>query len=166
MNSVRLNSLLRSAQLSIHSGWLALNFITGTNPNLKRLNMCTCLRKGPISLILVSEIWSTNRYRYISISKLVTSILSVSNQKFSLFSAIRYISSFLQNKMYNVLILLCFFCELKWIATLLTDVNKWIICYHKRYGWVNNDHLVFSAFLLKKFLTLISISDIDKSVFH
>ncbi len=60
-----------------------------------------------------SEISSKNRYRYISISKSVLSTLSILNQKCYLFSAIRYISSFLQNKMYNVLILLCFLCELK-----------------------------------------------------
>ncbi len=66
---------------------------------------------------VVSEISSKNRYRYISISKLVISILSISisisNKKFYLFSANRLISSFLQNKMYNVLIFLYFLCELK-----------------------------------------------------
>ncbi len=48
-------------------------------------------------------------------SKLVISISSilVSNQTFYLSSAIRYISSFLQNKMFNVLILFCFLYELK-----------------------------------------------------
>ncbi len=49
---------------------------------------------------------------YISISELVISILSISNQKFYLLSAIREISLFLQYKIYNILIFLCLVCEL------------------------------------------------------
>ncbi len=52
---------------------------------------------------LVSEILSKNRYRYVSTSKLVISILltSISNQKFYLFSALDYIGNFLQYCKYH-----------------------------------------------------------------
>ncbi len=126
---------------------------------------------------IVSEISSKNWYQYISIWKLVISIssISISNQKLYLFSGIRYITLFLQNKMDNVLILLCFLCE--WIAILPIDVDEMnnLLSEKVKQNHIQErqiqtnfhlDHLAFSAFLFKKFLILISFSDIEISVFH
>ncbi len=100
--------------------WKAL-FMVGSCGPLQLPLHYICILKGNIkqkSISIYINIKVSN------IDVINVNIKSISNQKFYLFSAIRHISSFLQNKMCNVLILLCFLWELKWTATLLIDTDE------------------------------------------